>query len=89
MAKEPKPIGINNSMRRWLDDQEEEGWVMPRAVWWKRLPLIRNVRSLRFHLLIHRLAWEYGKVGIGLGTPNQRDKWIVYGIAQGKERPYD
>jgi hypothetical protein len=78
---------MSEDERNWREDADRNGWVMPCAVWWKRLPVIRHVRAA-----IHRhRALKYRHLtraaGLGLGGLPQFDRWVLYGIARGYERP--
>ncbi|MDQ0996931.1 hypothetical protein QFZ34_002113 [Phyllobacterium ifriqiyense] len=69
---------------KWLRDGELCGWTMPRATLWKRLPVIRQLRSAWAQYQIERW-YAYGPGSIGLRTGY--DEWVAYGIWHGKERP--
>jgi len=69
---------------QWEKDSRDFGWEMPRAAWWKRLPVIRRFRAAfaAAHVNQHNAFWT------SLGSiPSGYDRWVVYGIATGKERP--
>lgn len=70
----------------WQEDAERNGWVMPTAVWWKRLPVIRHFRAAYLRWRVERFASQWASCGIGLGHVAQYDAWVLYGIATGKER---
>lgn len=71
----------------WHEAAAENGWVMPTAPAWKRLPVIRWFRAVYHNWQAHRMAQDFASVGIGLGFINEYDAWVIYGIATGKERP--
>lgn len=75
------------SDKLWLDDQERHGWIMPAASWWKRLPIIRHCRTIYHGMRAEDAARNWMRCGIGLGLVNQYDRWVLYGIARGWERP--
>lgn len=67
----------------WIEDGAKYNWVMPSAPWWKRLPVIRHIRTkyLQLQVFRHNSFW----VGAGL-IPTGYDEWVLYGIWIGKER---
>lgn len=71
---------------QWMKDGQDNGWTMPRAAWWKRLPVIRHVRVI-YHLVQlerqNRFWISVGKI------PTGYDEWVIYGIARGMENPHD
>ena len=72
-----------SDMDYWLEDKAQNGWEMPTAVWWKRLPFIRHVRATyhRAKLAQHNALWRsLGRI------PSGYDNWVIYGIARGLER---
>lgn len=74
---------MNDDDRLWLEDAKQWGWEMPRASWWKRLPVIRHVRAA---MARHRVGqWEAFWLSAGL-LPRGYDRWVIYGIARGFER---
>lgn len=70
--------------KRWIKDGEKNGWVMPKAVWWKRLPIIRRIRASFLFLRVsrHNGMWARATGAI----PSGYDSWVLYGIAMGQER---
>jgi hypothetical protein len=75
---------MDASERLWREEQQQYGWELPApAPWPFRLPIIRNIRGAwaRYHIEQYASAWA--SVGIGLGPPNQYDKWVVYAIHRG------
>lgn len=73
-----------NDLEKWHQDGERCGWIMPRAPLWKRLPVIRQVRSALAQYQIE--CWyTYGPGSMGVRTGY--DNWVAYGIWHGKERP--
>lgn len=69
-------------LERWHADAEDNGWLMPYAPWWKRLPVIRQIRSAYngFRVDQHNRMWRH------LGAvPQGYDSWVVFGIWHGKE----
>lgn len=75
------------SEKLWHEEQQEYGWVMPRAPWWKRTLIVRRIRAAWHTMRAEQHAAAWGSVGIGIGGVNQYDRWVLYGIATGKERP--
>lgn len=67
----------------WHEDARRHGWVMPAAAWWQRLPIIRHVRAAWHSRQVK--AWESMWRSVGL-VPRGYDRWVIYGIATGKER---
>ena len=67
-----------SDLEKWLEDGEKFGWEMPRAVWWKRLPVIRHVRAayLSARVEFHNDFW----LSAGL-IPTGYDNWVLWGIA--------
>jgi hypothetical protein len=76
-----------NSERIWREVAEENGWIMPTAPWWKRLPVIRRFRAAYHSYRAESWANAWGSCGVGVGGVNPYDRWVIYGIAAGKERP--
>ena len=74
-------------MDLWMHEKSENGWQMPRAALWKRLPIIRRIRGGLAYGRVHRNAETWAVLGIGTGHPQQFDKWVCYGISTGQERP--
>jgi hypothetical protein len=67
----------------WLEDMRENGWMMPYAPWWKRLPVIRHFRAAMHRVRVeqHNAFWTAaGRI------PTGYDSWVLYGIARGYER---
>lgn len=69
----------------WIEDGEVNDWVMPRAAWWKRLPVIRRFRAAwhGLRVAVHQDAWTRATGALHSGY----DNWVLYGIAKGQERP--
>ena len=71
-----------SEIERWDLMGRENRWHMPRAAWWKRLPLIRHFRAklLEWKVEQHNRMWR------SMGSiPNGFDNWVVFGIWHGKE----
>ena len=68
----------------WLRQSEENGWMMPRAAWWKRIPIIRHVRAIVSAIAVsrHNTLWQAAGM-----IPTGYDEWILHGIWHGMERP--
>jgi hypothetical protein len=50
----------------------------------KRWPLIRHVRYWWLAYRVHRWAWKWGQLGVGLGVPNEADQRWLDEIWEGK-----
>jgi hypothetical protein len=67
----------------WLTDKNANRWEMPVAPWWKRLPVIRHIRSVALKWKVER----HYSVGMGVfGLRTGYDDWVLYGIWHGLER---
>lgn len=77
---------MNESERIWREDAERNGWVMPTAVRWKRLPVIRHIRSTYLGMKVSQFRDVTKAAGLGIGGVPQFDRWVLYGIARGYER---
>ncbi|QPC43985.1 hypothetical protein HW532_15580 [Kaustia mangrovi] len=68
----------------WREAGKLNGWRMPYAPWWKRLPVIRHIRAL---LIAERIGrwYRHGPGSIGLRTGY--DDWVLVGIWHGLEEP--
>lgn len=71
------------SLRLWRERGEENGWVMPAAPAWKRLPVIRLVRATCLLIQIQRHYRFCRSLGM---FPSGYDEWVVFGIRFGQER---
>lgn len=72
-----------SEMEQWLKDGAENGWQMPTAPRWKRLPIIRHLRAIYWHNKVerhYRMCAALGMVG-----RTGYDEWVVYGIWHGME----
>ncbi len=67
--------------KKWRKTKKERGWVLPaKAVWWKRLPIIRRFRA---GFLSVKMEKHYTK-GLGsIGIRTGYDEWVLYAIARG------
>ena len=74
---------MSDNYARWLDDGKRFGWEMPCAPWWKRLPLIRNIRFVFGSVHVARHNRFYRSIGL---IPTGYDHWVLYGILYGLER---
>lgn len=70
----------------WIDQAGRHGWIMPRASWWKRLPIIRHCRAIYHAMGVHRHNTLWRSAGM---IPTGYDEWVLHGIWHGKERPND
>lgn len=66
-------------LTEWESDGIHNGWIMPAAPTWKRLPIIRHVRAINEYLFVRRLE------RVAKYTCHQ-ERWIALGIWLGKER---
>lgn len=78
---------MNRSDQLWHEDKERYGWCMPRAAWWRRLPVIRHVRSVIEYQRAFAFYETARALGIGIGGIPHGDLWVIYGIRRGWERP--
>ena len=67
----------------WSKDAREFGWTMPAAPRWKRLPIIRHVRTWWNAYQIHR--WYTAGPGM-IGLRSGYDNWVLFGIWHGLEQ---
>jgi len=72
-----------SDMDLWLEDKQANGWEMPAASWWRRLPVIRHMRAAYHRVRLERHNAFYLSVGM---IPSGYDNWVIYGIAKGMER---
>ena len=70
----------------WEDDGKLNGWQMPRAPRWKRLPVIRHIRAIYHNWRVSQHEWFYSRIGM---LTSGYDRWVLHGIWRGKERDYD
>lgn len=73
-------------LEKWTHAGRQYGWVMPQASWWKRLPIIRHFRAAyhKAHIEQHNAFY------LGLRhLPKGYDRWVIWGMAHGKERRND
>jgi hypothetical protein len=67
----------------WIEDKVRFGWEMPYAPWWKRLPVIRNIRGA----LMTSQVNKHNKFWASMGSiPSGYDRWVLYGVYRGWER---
>jgi hypothetical protein len=69
----------------WKLDGNANRWEMPSAAWWKRLPVIRHFRAACHGVRAerHYQMWHRSTGALNTGY----DRWVLWGIANGKERP--
>jgi hypothetical protein len=67
---------------RWAIAGLRNGWKMPLAPWWKRLPVIRHIR-VAYHAA-RLVIWEdfWRRAGY---VPNGYDDWVLAGMWRGWE----
>jgi len=73
---------MSDSLIRWQEDAAHYGWVMPRAEWWKRLPVIRHFRVVYLSLAVDRHERFYSAMGM---APLGYDRWVLFGIWHGMD----
>lgn len=66
--------------KEWFEQGKRNGWVMPEAPLWKRLPIIRHIRAIWNS---YQVARWYSMVP---GIPTGYDEWVLYGMFHGLER---
>lgn len=72
------------SYEAWIESGMKMGWVMPCAPWWKRQPIIRNIRAGMIAWKVHK----HNEMWASIGAFSQGfDEWVIWGIANGLERP--
>lgn len=80
-----RPLGslATCDLERWLEDARMNGWKMPSAPWWKRLPVVRHIRAayLTGQVVRHQAFWTRATGALHSGY----DHWVLWGIAQGME----
>ena len=67
----------------WQKTGDKNGWKMPSARLWKRLPIIRHVRALWLAWQAEKHAAAWAAMG---AIPSGYDSWILYGIFHGHEK---
>lgn len=70
-------------MERWEKKRIEFEWVMPSASAWKRLPVIRHIRTWWGMYQVYR--WYSSGPGV-IGLRTGYDNWVLFGMWHGKER---
>jgi hypothetical protein len=68
---------------RWAADGKEHGWVLPKTALPWRIWGVRHVRFLYHAWGAERHAAQWASIGIGIGGPNQYDRWVLYAILRG------
>lgn len=66
----------------WKDTGRHHGWDMPSAPAWKRLPIVRHVRTLYHSYKVQ--AWDDFWWGMGLMATGY-DDWVLWGMWNGME----
>lgn len=67
---------------RWAITGLRNGWKMPSAPWWKRLPVVRHVR-VAYHAA-RLVIWEDFWTRAGY-VPSGYDDWVLAGMLRGWE----
>lgn len=70
-------------MNEWHYAGIENGWTMPCVPRWKRLPIIRHIRTLWGSLSV---AFWYALGPGSIGIETGYDDWVLYGMWRGLER---
>lgn len=74
----------DNEDALWREDKERNGWKLPPpAPWLLRLPVLRTIRGAWNLYHAEKNADQWASVGIGLGSMNPYDRWIIYAIYRG------
>lgn len=70
----------------WHQDGVTQGWRMPPAARWKRLPVVRHIRAMMAALAVdeHEHIWR----AAGL-IPTRYDQWVLYGMWHGLSVPLE
>lgn len=71
-------------LERWHQTRADCGWSMPSAPFWKRLPVVRHIRTWWGMYQISR--WYSQGPGL-LGIPTGYDNWVLFGMWHGLELP--
>lgn len=75
---------IAESDTLWNTEAHENGWTITEiAPWPLRLPVVRWFRFAGASIAVHRNAGQWASVGIGIGGPNQYDRWRLWAIYRG------
>lgn len=74
---------MDDKREAWLQQAERNGWKMPVAPAWKRLPVIRHVRAIWCAIQVER--WYSSGPGM-IGVRTGYDDWALWGIWHGLER---
>jgi hypothetical protein len=75
---------INSGDAVWHADAERHGWSLPtKAPAILRISGIRWMRFVLHSIRVHRAAANWASVGIGIGGPNQYDRWVLWAIYRG------
>jgi hypothetical protein len=72
---------MTDTEREWHEDGERNGWSLPaKAPSWKRLPVIRHVRTIvnAWRVDQHESVWR----SVGM-TPTGFDHWVLFGMWRG------
>jgi hypothetical protein len=82
MTTQPYASAKPATANRWASIGQRNGWSMPKAPGWKRLPIIRHVRVM-YHAA-RLILWEDHWTRAGY-VPNGYDDWVLHGIWRGWE----
>lgn len=70
-------------MIEWIKAGEENGWTMPTAPKWKKIPVIRHIRT--FYNFFWTEVWYSSGPGM-IGLRTGYDEWVLWGMWRGLER---
>lgn len=74
---------MTDAIAEWKALGAEYDWSMPAAPWWKRLPIIRHIRTLWIAYQVERhYAYGFGSIGLRSGY----DDWVLWGMWRGLDR---
>ncbi len=75
---------IRDSDALWHQQAHEHGWMLPPpAPAVLRLPIMRWLRFVIRSIQVHRAAAQWAELGIGIGGPNQYDRWVLWAVYRG------
>lgn len=75
---------IRDSDALWRKQANENGWTLPpSAPAMLRVPVVRWLRFAVASIRVHHRAAQWAKLGVGVGGPNQYDRWVLWAIYRG------
>lgn len=66
----------------WREQGIEYGYTMPKSSWWKRLPIIRHIRTIKTMIAVE---WHYSRGMGSIGIRTGYDDWVLWGMWRGLE----